>query len=83
MRGTGIVEAKMERVVRFYDPHRQKPVALRLADIPSLFSEGSDAGAFVAPNAPAAAAGSRLGELMRFLQMPWPFMAPASAAGSR
>ncbi len=32
----------MERQVPVYTPGRKNPVAVRLADVPSLFSEGSE-----------------------------------------
>ena len=73
----------MERVVRVFDPQRQVPVAIRLGDIPSLFSEGPEPEAADQQSPSLEAVKSRVGQLLRHMQMPRPLMAPAGAANSR
>jgi hypothetical protein len=82
MRSVDIVEAKMERVVRVFDPQRQMPVAIRLGDIPSLFSEGLEPEADQqSPSLEAIK--SQVGQILRHVQMPRAFMAPADASNSQ
>ncbi len=70
----------MDRVVRVYDPQRQMPLAIRLGDIPSLFSEGKESEADQqSPSLEAVK--SRLAEILR--QVPGAFTALADAATSQ
>jgi hypothetical protein len=69
----------MERVVRVFDPQRQMPVAIRLGDIPSLFSEGR--GPDADQQSPSLeAVKSRVGQILRQVQMPPALMAQAGAS---
>ncbi len=69
----------MERVVRVFDPQRQMPVAIRLGDIPSLFSEGQEPDSDQqSPSLEAVK--SRVGQILRQVQMPRALMAQAGAS---
>jgi hypothetical protein len=73
----------MERVVRVFDPQRQMPVAIRLGDIPSLFSEGPEPHDADQQSPSLEAVKSRVSQILRQVQMPRAFMAPADAANSQ
>ncbi|MEJ0052350.1 MAG: hypothetical protein WDN02_14285 [Methylovirgula sp.] len=68
----------MERVVRVFDPQRQMPVAIRLADIPSLFSEGVEPDAADQQSPSLEAVKSRVGQILRHMQMPRTFTTPVA-----
>jgi hypothetical protein len=70
----------MERVVRVIDPQRQMPVAIRLGDIPSLFSEGPEPDAADQQSPSLEAVKSRVGQILRQVHMPRVLMAPAGAS---
>jgi hypothetical protein len=73
----------MERAVRVFDPQRQMPVAIRLGDIPSLFSEGLEPENADQHSPSLEAVKSRVGQILRQVQMPRVLIAPAGAANSR
>ncbi len=71
----------MDRVVRVYDPQRQMPLAVRLGDIPSLFSKGREPEGTDQQSPSLEAVKSRLVEILR--QVPGAFTALADAANSQ
>jgi hypothetical protein len=73
----------MERVVRVYDPQRQMPVAIRLADIPSLFSEGAEPDDADQHSPSLEALRSRVSQILRQMQVSRPLTVAAPAGGSR
>ncbi|MEI9916011.1 MAG: hypothetical protein WDN29_09565 [Methylovirgula sp.] len=68
----------MDRIVRVYDRKRKMPLAIRLGDVPNLFSEGLEPEAADQQSPSLEAVKSRVGQILRQVQMPRVFTTPVA-----